>query len=300
MASIYTHKDSNIRKTWLLVAGFLVFIIGLGWFFSYYYNSPGILIIAVIFSVGMNLVSYYSSDKIVLAMYRAKEVDRKIAPEVYNLLENLSITAGIKTPKLYVIQSSQPNAFATGRNEEHAIVAVTTGLLERLEKAELEGVLAHELAHIGNRDMLLSTVIVILVGFISIFADIFLRSLWFGGGRSRREGNSGNVMLLVGIVLAILSPIVAMIIRLAISRKREFLADASAVLLTRYPEGLARALEKISANSHHMPHATHATAHLWISDPYKKESHKKVSWFSKLWMTHPPAEERIKVLRGGM
>ncbi|MBT3412706.1 MAG: M48 family metallopeptidase [Candidatus Jacksonbacteria bacterium] len=299
MASIYTHKDSNIRKTWLLVAGFFVFIMGLGWFFSYYYNSPGILIIAVVFSVGMNLVSYYSSDKIVLAMYHAKEVDRKVAPEVYNLLENLCITAGLKTPRLYVINSPQPNAFATGRNEDHAIIAVSTGLLEKLEKPELEGVLAHELAHIGNKDMLLSTVIVILVGFISIFADIFLRSLWFGGGKSRRE-SGGNVMLIVGIVLAILSPIVAVIIRLAISRKREFLADASAVLLTRYPEGLARALEKIASNKHQMPRATHATAHLWISDPYKKEPRKEISWFSKLWMTHPPTEERIKALRGGV
>lgn len=292
--NLYTHCESNIRKTWFLFAGFLVFIVGIGWFFSRVYGNPSILIFAVVFSLVMNFLSYWYSDKIVLRMSGAKPVEKKSAPELYNVVENLAITAGLPTPKIYLIHDLSPNAFATGRNPEHGVVAVTTGLLERLDRAELEGVVAHELAHIGNRDMLLSTAVVILVGFIALLSDMFLRSLWWRGlGGDRDNRGSGGVMLLIGILLAVLAPLSAMLIQLAISRNREFLADASGALLTRYPEGLASALEKISKYGHPMSVANNATAHLWISDPHGK----KHNTIAKLFMTHPSTEERIKRLR---
>lgn len=300
--SIYTHQDSNIRKTWFLMAAFFVVVIAIGWFFSFVYNSPGILYFAVIFSIIMNFASYWWSDKIVLSLYRAKPVTRAEFPDLWNVTENLSITAGLPMPRLFVINDPQPNAFATGRNKEHAVVAVTTGLLQILNRTELEGVVAHELAHVGNRDMLLSSVVVVLVGFITLLSDFFLRSMWFGGrggggggGDNNRGGNAGAVLMIIGIVLAILSPIVATVIQLAISRKREFLADASGALLTRYPEGLASALEKIAAHAGPpMKRANHATAHLFIANPFGA---KAVSSFNKLFMTHPPVEERVKALR---
>lgn len=317
--SIYTHQDSNIRKTWVLMALFFGVVIGIGWFFSYLYDSQAILFFAVIFSVLMNVGAYWFSDKIVLSMYKAQLITREMRnspqlgaqyADLWNVVENLSITAGLPMPKLYVINDAQPNAFATGRNKDHSAVAVTTGLLQILNRTELEGVIAHELAHIGNRDMLISTVVVVLVGFITIISDIFLRSLWFSGhgGRSNdRGGNIGGVLMLIGIVLAILSPVVATIIRLAISRKREFLADASGALLTRYPEGLASALEKISSAGVNRPmtRANNATAHLFISSPFGLAAHAhahttgggKASFLSKLFMTHPPVEERVKALR---
>lgn len=232
-------------------------------------------------------------------MAKAEPIEKKNAPELYNIVENLCITAGLPLPKIYLVREAQPNAFATGRNPERAVVAVTEGLLERLDRSELEGVLAHELSHIGNRDMLLSTVIVVLVGFISILSDMFLRSSFFGfGGRRDREGGgqAQAIMMLVGIILAILAPIAAMLIQLAISRKREFLADTSGALLTRYPEGLASALEKISKNPTPMQVANNTTAHLWLDDPFKGK--KKTGWLHKLFMTHPPVEERVKALRG--
>lgn len=292
--NLYTHRESNIRKTWFLFAGFLVFIIGVGWVFSQVYGSNVILIVAVVFSVLMNVLAYWYSDKIVLKMTNAKPVERANAPELYNVVENLAITAGIPIPKIYLVNDPSPNAFATGRNPEHGVVAVTTGLLERLDRTELEGVVAHELGHIGNRDMLLSTAVVVLVGFIALLSDFFLRSLWFRsmfGGRDNRQG--GGVIILIGIMLAILAPISAMLIQLAISRSREFLADASGAMLTRYPEGLASALEKISKYGHPMSVANNATAHLWISDPHGK----KHNTIAKLFMTHPPTEDRVKRLR---
>ena len=297
---MYTHRDQNVRKTWMLVSVFFLVVIGLGWFFSYYLGAQEILWIAVAFSIAMNLVSYYSSDKIALAMYRAQRIERGQVPDVWAILENLCITANLPMPKLYVIDSSQPNAFATGRNEKHATIAVTAGLLKRLERSELEGVLAHELAHIGNKDMLVSTVVVILVGFISLLADFFLRSMWWRGSDDDNNGKAGSVFLLIGIALAILSPIIAMLIQLAISRKREFLADATGALLTRYPEGLASALVKISNDKSEMPRANHATAHLWFGSPYNTDDDypdKKISWFEKLWLTHPPIADRITALR---
>lgn len=294
--SLYQHKDSNIRKTWALFTIFLLVIIAIGWLFGRIYASPGILIFAVIFSILTSFISYWYSDKIVVKISRAKPVSKENAKELYNVVENLVITAGLPMPKIYLIDDPAPNAFATGRNPEHAVVAVTTGLLERLDRSELEGVIAHELSHIGNYDMLLSTVVVVLVGFIALVSDWFLRSLFWGGfGRDDRDNKSANIIfMLTGIALAILSPIIAMLIQLAISRKREFLADASGALLTRYPEGLASALEKISAYSRPMRTLNNATAHLWISDPHGK----KISAISKLFMTHPPIEERIKRLKG--
>ncbi len=294
MATIYTHKDSNIRKTYLLFTTFLVFVIGIGWVFSRIYGNPGILFFAVFFSVFMSFFSYWFSDKIVLAMAHARPVEMKDNPELYRIVENLSITAGLKMPKVYIIEDPAPNAFATGRNEEHAVVAVTSGLLSRLDKTELEGVIAHELSHIGNKDMALQTVVVVLVGFISLLSDMFMRSQMFRG-RDNNEGG-GNALFLVGIALAILAPISATLIQLAISRKREFLADASGALLTRYPEGLASALEKISRDTTPLRYAKHTTAHLWFDDPYDKPG-EKMSRFHKLFLTHPPVEERIRVLR---
>lgn len=294
MPTLYNQKDKNIHKTWILFTLFLVFVIGLGYAFSYNFNSPVILYAAVAFSVLMSFFSYWYSDKIVLAMSGAKEVKHEENPELYHVLENLCITAGLPMPRLYIIEESAPNAFATGRNPKRAVVAVTRGLLQKLNRSELEGVLAHELSHIGNYDMLISTVIVVLVGFVSIASNWFLRWTWFSGGRRDNEGGGqfAAIMLLVGIVLAILSPFVAMLIQLAISRKREFLADASGALLTRYPEGLASALGKIAVDQTPLRAASNVTAHLYISNPFKG---KKVS---TLFMTHPPAEERIKALRG--
>jgi len=301
--TLYTQKDSNIRKTWLLFSLFLIIVIGLGWLFGRIYNNPSILYFAVIFSVGMNIVAYWFSDKIVLKMSRAVLMEKKDKPELYNIVENLAITAGLPMPKVYLVHENQPNAFATGRNPEHAVVAVTDGLLRKLNKIELEGVIAHELSHIGNRDMLLSTVVVVLVGFIAILSDMFLRSSFFGGfrGRDREGGGQAQaVLMIVGIVLSILAPIAATLMQLAISRKREFLADASGALLTRYPEGLANALEKIAADPTPSSVARNTTSHLWFDDPFTHGIYngKKVGWLHKLFMTHPPVEERIAALRG--
>lgn len=302
MATLYTQQSKNIAKTWMLMTVFLIVVIGLGWFFSYYYQNPNILYFFVLFSILMNIFSYWFSDKIVITLAGAKPVKREEYFDLYTTVENLSITAGLPLPKIYVIQDGTPNAFATGRDKKHAVVAVTTGLLGLLEKNELEGVIAHELSHIGNRDMLFSTVIVTLVGFVTILADVFMRSMLFGGHRS--NDNKGNGMLMiVGIVLSILAPIFAMIIQLAISRKREFLADASGALLTRYPEGLANALRKISQHNAPMKKQSKAIAHLYISDPRPHDSRQRVGQargykIGGLFTTHPPVEERIKALIG--
>jgi len=294
MPTIYTNAESNIRKTWMLISVFLVIIIGFGWIFSQVFQNPAILIYAVIFSLLMNVISFWYSDKVVLAITQAKPIKKEDNPELYRVVENLCITAGLPAPRIYILNEDQPNAFATGRDKNHAVVAVTRGLLEKLDKTELEGVLAHELSHIGNKDMLLMTMVVVLVGFIGIISNFFTRSLFFGGlGRrnNRESGQMGSILAIVGIVLAVLAPIVAMLIQLAISRKREFLADASGVLLTRYPEGLARALEKIGADKSPMKVASTSTSHLFISNPLKGQS------FLGLFSTHPPIEERVRALR---
>lgn len=301
MKTLYTHQDSNIRKTWFIFTIFLIVVIGLGYFLSWYFGSPEILYVAVIFAFFQSFISYWFSHKIVLSMTGAKPATREGNRELWNIVENLSITAGLPMPKVYIINDQAPNAFATGRNQKHAVVAVTTGLLQILDKNELEGVIAHELSHIGNRDMLVSTIVVVLVGFLTILSDFFIRANIFGGGRrdmSERNGDGKVQMILIvlGFVLMLLSPIIATLVQLSISRKREYLADASGALLTRYPEGLASALEKISGHSGKMKKASRATAHLFISNPFGKE--KSSSWFSNIWSTHPPVEERVKRLRG--
>ena len=294
MATLYTQQASNIRKTWLLMTVFLVVVIAIGYAMSWYLDSPALLYVAVVFALLMNVGSYWYSDKLVLRMTNAKEAKREEFKELYNIVENLSITAGLPMPKVYVVNDPAPNAFATGRDPEHAVVAATTGLISMLDRNELEGVMAHELSHVGNRDMLVMTVAVVLAGFVAMLADFFARTLMFGGGNRDRH----PAFLIVGIIGIILAPIAAKLIQVAISRKREYLADASAALLTRYPEGLASALEKISTYNQPMQRTSHASAHLFISDPYGGKNKKSIGQkLNALFATHPPAEERIKVLR---
>jgi heat shock protein HtpX len=296
MSTLYTQAESNIRKTWLYLTGFLIFVIALGWLLSYLLDNYIFLIIAVVLAFFQSFFSYWYSDKIVLTISRAKPAAKKDNLELYRLVENLSIAAGLPLPKIYLIAEKQPNAFATGRDAKHATVAVTQGLLDKLERSELEGVIAHELSHIGNKDILLSTIIVVLVGIVALLSNFFLRISFWGGLRERDSRNSGGAVLIaLAILAALLAPITAALIQLAVSRRREFLADASAGLLTRYPEGLARALEKISRDPSPMKVANNSTAHLFIASPFKGRQAK--SWFAKLFSTHPPVEERIKALR---
>jgi len=299
MPTLYTNADSNRNKTFLLMSFFFVFVILVGYVFSTAANNSGILIFAVIFSIVSSFVSYWWSDKIVLAMSDAKLVDHDTNRELYHIVENLCITAGLPLPKIYIINDTAPNAFATGRDQEHAVVAVTVGLLQKLDKAELEGVIAHELSHIGNRDILLATIVTVLVGVVVLLADWFMRWSFLGHRKSdnNRDARFELIITIVAIVFAILAPLFAYMMQFAISRKREFLADASAALLTRYPEGLARALEKISADSEPLEVANRATAHLYIASPFKGDG-RKPGFFARLMMTHPPVEERINALRG--
>jgi len=301
--NIWTQVDSNKNRSAFLIFFFVVFVIALGWLFSYIYNSPGILVIAILIAVTQALVSYYSGDSIVLAMSGAKEIKKSDDPVLWRVVENLAITAGLSMPRVYIIDDPAPNAFATGRDPGHASVAVTTGLLDSLEKTELEGVVAHEMSHVGNYDIRIMTMVAILVGVIALLSDLFIRARWLGfGRRDNREGGGQiqTLMLIVAIVTAILAPIIATIIQLAISRKREFLADADGALLTRYPEGLASALEKISIYHRPMKHVSTATAHLFINNPTgeKEKSGTEPGFFAKMFSTHPPIKERIKILRG--
>jgi heat shock protein HtpX len=273
---------------------FFGIVIGLGYVFAQVYHNPGILYIFVLFSIGMNIVGYWYSDKIALRIAGAKPASREEYFDFYTTVENLAITAGLPMPKIYVIEDSAPNAFATGRDKNHAVVAATTGLLAIMNKTELEGVIAHELSHIGNRDMLVSTVAVVLVGFISIISDMFIRMSFFSRSDDREGGN--GLMVIVGIVLSILAPILATLMQLAISRKREYLADASGVLLTRYPEGLASALEKLKNYSAPLKHQSTAIAHLYISNPFGSGGMGKK--IGTLFSTHPPLDDRIAILRG--
>jgi heat shock protein HtpX len=289
-----TIANKNTQKTLGLIAGFLIFVIGVGYVFSYVLESPDILIFAVVFSVLMSFGSYWFSDKLVLMLSRAKPVKPEENPTFYRAVNNLATKAGLPMPKLYIIEEMAPNAFATGRNAQHAVVAVTRGLLNRLDQAELEGVLAHELSHIKNKDMLLSTMIVTLVGLVALLSRFFMYRTFFGGFGQRDDRNSGQlgaIMAMVALIMAILAPLIATIIRLAISRKREFLADASGAQLTGQPLALASALQKISADPTPLRTANNATAHLYITHPFKGKN------ISKLFMTHPPIEERIKALK---
>lgn len=294
----YQAIAKNKRESVLLIFSFLLIIISLGFVFSRIYDNPGILIIAVLFSSFSAFISYFFSDSITLAMSGAKQVDNKSAPELYRIVENLTITAGLPMPRLFIIEDTAPNAFATGRDPKHAVVCVTTGILQKLERVELEGVIAHELSHIGNYDIRVMTLVVVLVGTITLLADFFLRFSFFGRRKSsnRDNGNLGLILMVVGLILALLSPIIATIIKLAVSRQREYLADATGSLLTRYPEGLARALEKISSDTEPLEVANKATAHMYIVNPLKGEG-GGIGWFAKLFNTHPPIQDRIKRLR---
>lgn len=295
--TLYQERSRNVWRTALLMTVFLVIVIGIGYFVSYYYQNPVILYGAMIFAFFMNVYSYWFSDRQVLSMTNARPASREEFFDFYTITENLSITAGTQMPKLYVIDDPAPNAFATGRNEKHAVVAATTGLLSMLTRPELEGVIAHELSHIRNRDILIMTVAVVLAGFIAIIADLFLHmSMW--GGNQSEDSKAGVVFIVLGIVAIILAPLAANIIKLAISRRREFLADASGALLTRYPEGLASALAKIEGYGRPMQKVSHATAHLFIGSPFGSGKGKTMDWVNRLFATHPPTEDRIRALMG--
>jgi heat shock protein HtpX len=292
---MYNQIDSNKRKTIILITIFIAIVLAIGYFLAEYMDyGYGMMGLAVVISFFMTLVSYFKGDKIALKSTGAKEIQKKDHPYVYRMIENLCITAGTPVPKVHIIDSPALNAFATGRDPKHASIALTTGIINTLENEELEGVIAHELSHIKNYDIRVMTIVVVLVGTIALISDMFFRMRFFGVGNRRSSndsGKSGGIIMIIGIVLLILSPIIAELIKLAVSRKREYLADASGALLTRYPEGLASALEKISTSSETLPHASAATAHLFISSPFKKKS------ISGLFSTHPPIEERVKQLR---
>jgi len=299
MATAYSEIASNKRKTYLLMFFFTLFVMVIAYIFTValgFRTDSAIALLSAVFgfSILANVGSFYYSDKLVIALSGAKPIGKKDVPELYNAIENLTIAAGLPMPKVYIIDDPAPNAFATGRDPNHSAVAVTSGLLEKVDRLELEGVLAHELSHVKNYDMRLMTVVVVLVGVIAWLSYIFTRMLWFGG--NDREERGGNPFVLIfAVVAAILSPIAAQLIKLAISRKRELLADSSAVVLTRNPEGLATALEKISAYKKPVKNASGATAHLYISNPLGS---KEFSGFlAGLFDTHPPIEQRIKILR---
>ena len=298
---IYSAISANKWKTILIMLLFVVFITTVGFVFGRA-TGYGIsyAIFAFVLATFSSIGSYYFSDKLVLATVGAKPIKKSDNPQLYRIVENLAIGDGIPTPKIYIMREDAPNAFATGRDPKHAVVCVTQGILDRLNHAELEGVIAHELSHVKNFDTRLMGIVAILVGFVAILANIFMNQLWWGnfGGRDRdREGNNiQSIFILVGIVFAILSPIIATLIQLALSRKREYLADASGALLTRYPEGLASALEKIAAYQRPIASVSNATAQLFIENPLKGKSDSK-SWFAGLFDTHPPIEERIRILR---
>ncbi len=301
MANLYSYSSTNKKKTWFLMTGFFVLIIALGLIFSRALEMPGILLFAVLISVFMSFFSYWHSDKMVLLISGAKLVDKENGKELYRLVENLCITAGLPLPKIYIIEDPAPNAFATGRGPKHAAIAVTSGILGKLEKNELEGVIAHELSHIGNRDILISTIATILLGVVVLLADMFWRISFFGtrqNNNNQKDGRATIIITILAIVFALLAPLFAQLLQLAISRKREFAADSDGALLTRYPEGLASALEKISAyNETSVRKASRATAHMYIASPFSHHNHKKASWFNRMWQTHPPVDERIARLR---
>ena len=288
---MYSQIDSNKRKSIFLIGIFLVLVVGLGWLIDGYYGGGGAITLgAVAYSSVTALVSYYAGDKMALMSSGAREIKKEDAPELWRLVENLSIADGIPMPKVHIIDDPAPNAFATGRDPSRSSIAITTGLLERLDRTELEGVIAHELSHVKNYDIRVMTIVVVLVGVIAVMADLFMRISWHGGGNRKREG--GGVLLIIGIVAIVLAPLIANLVKLAVSRRREYLADASGALLTRFPEGLARALEKISSYEAPMRRASSSTAHLFIANPFGKGG-----WLSGLASTHPPAEKRIAALR---
>ncbi|KKW42988.1 MAG: Protease HtpX-like protein [Candidatus Magasanikbacteria bacterium GW2011_GWA2_56_11] len=288
---MYSQIDANKRKTYLLIIIFTAVVTGIGWFLNYYFGyGYQSVAIALVISAVMSLVGYYKGDAIALRTTGARPISKEDNAYVYRMVENLAITAGVPLPKVYIIDSPALNAFATGRDPEHASIAVTTGIVEALENEELEGVLGHELSHIKNYDIRVMTLVIVLVGAIALLSDWLFRFHFHGRGR-RSDGKAGGVLMIAGLILIVLSPIIAELIKLAVSRRREYLADASGALLTRYPEGLARALEKISRSSAPLATASSATAHLFISNPFKRKS------VTNLFSTHPPIEDRIRRLR---
>ncbi len=291
---MYNQIEANKRRSVFLIVFFFLFIIGLGYLLGLYngdYYST--IVLAALISVVMTLVSYFKGDSIALSLSGSKPISREENPYLYNMVENLCITSGVPVPKIYLMEESAINAFATGRKPALASISVTRGALEKLENEELEGVLAHELSHIQNYDIRFMMLVAVLVGTLSILADILFRTRIFGGGRkSDREGGGAGILGIIGIVLALLSPFIAELIKLAVSRQREYLADASGSLLTRYPEGLAKALEKIGAENQPLSRPSSATAHLFFANPFGGSKLKS------LFSTHPPIEERVKKLRG--
>ena len=295
IVNVYEAVGSNKLKSNLVMLLFAVFVVGTVWVFAETFGYGLWMVGYALIFVGItSFVSFWWSDKIILSLSGARPADRKRDFHFYTVTENLSLAAGVPMPRLYVLEDSSPNAFATGRDPKHAVVCATTGILEKLDRTELEGVIAHELSHIGNYDTRFMSIIAILAGIIVILADFSIRGVMFGGRDRNRGGNP--IIMVIALVLMILAPIMAQLIKLAISRRREFLADATGVKLTRYPEGLARALEKIAASPVPLKAASNATAHLYIENPFKADS-KKSNWFVKLFNTHPPVEERIRALR---
>lgn len=297
--NIYRQIKGNVIRTWMIIGVFFITIVGVAYGFSLYMQDYSIIIIAVVFAVVSNVFSYYMSETIALSVNQARKADRNNPDELQliRIVENMAITAGIPMPGVYIIDDDAPNAFATGRNHDHASVAFTTGILRLLNKTELEGVAAHELSHIKNRDILVGTIVVIMIGFVAILADMFIRM-----GLSR-QGNSSNsrsagVIVIVSLVFAILSPIIGRLIQFAVSRRREYLADVSGALLTRYPEGLASALIKISGSAQPLKHTSTATRHLFISDPMGNSKKNIGSAVSGLFSSHPPVESRVQALLG--
>jgi heat shock protein HtpX len=293
VATTYTNITQNKWKTTFWITFLVSFVISIGYVMSKALDIPWIFPVAIILASFQAIGSYWWSDKIALAVSRAKEVDKNQEPVLYRTVENLAIAAGLPTPRVYVIEDSAPNAFATGRNPEHAAIAVTRGLLGKLNKPQLEGVIAHELSHIGNDDILLSTAVVILVGVIVMVSDWFLRISFWGDD----DDNRNPYMMIAGVLLALLSPLFATLIQLAISRKREYLADASGALLTRNPNGLAEALEIISGDSEPLEVANKATAHMYIANPLREYSGSTRGLFAGLFSTHPDPADRVKRLR---
>jgi heat shock protein HtpX len=296
---LYEQIAANKRKTVLLILGFVILLFGVGYAFNFFLNGGvvGIAVVAVIVIVS-SVVSYYNSDKAALAISHAKPADRQQYARLYNLVEGLCIASGLPMPRLYIIEDDAPNAFSTGRNPKHAAVAVTTGLLAKMNRVELEGVLAHELSHIRNYDILVMTLTVTMVGIIALLSDFFLRFLFFGDRRDNDSNNPlGIALAIVGFALLIFAPIIATVMQFAVSRRREYLADASGAQLTRYPPGLISALEKLKDDKTSIHSASKATAHLWIEEPLDKESNKGHTRLNHLFDTHPPLDDRIRALQ---
>ncbi len=297
---MYEQVSQNKRRSALLVAGFVAFIVVLGWVFTWLFQGGVIgLALSVVFAAAMAFGAWWKSDSVALAMSRAQPADERTYARLHNLVEGLCIASGLPKPRLYIVADPAPNAFATGRNPQHAAIAVTTGLLEKMNRVELEGVLAHELSHVKNYDMLVMTLAVTMVGIAALLADFGVRMFIFGGSRNRNGGGANAVSLLIGLAFVVLAPLAARAMQAAVSRRRETLADVSAVEMTRYPPGLIAALEKLKADQTVVASGSRATAHLWIEEPVERyaEGSRRANRWGRAFDTHPPLEERIALLR---